>query len=165
MIIQTNNLLNGASKTMNVDGSGTPKVFSYSPGGSVSVELVGLTCVMQDEGTTSLNKFGALTALTNGVLIQVTINSVTTTITTIKDNADLCTRFHGNHFGNSATLSLLGIVTPEGFGNSTNIFMGHAEFNENGRILLTGADSISVTVQDNLTGLNSFQISCKVVSD
>lgn len=161
MVLQFNNLLNSGSKNMNVDGSSVNKVFSYSPGNGNSTQIIGLSCTLRDEGTTSLNKFGAITALTNGLLIQATVSGVTTTIATIKDNADLSNIFHYNQYGNSSVLSLLGIVTPQGFGNSNNVFVGHFDIELKQSILLTDTDSISVTIQDNLSGIDTLQVTCK----
>lgn len=148
---------------MNVNGSITPKTFTYSPGGGISVGVTGLMVLLRDEGTTSFDKFGALTALSNGLLVQATISGISRALTTIKDNADLCTRFHFNQFGSSAILSILSIVTPEGFGASNNVFIGFMEFQQ--PIILLDTDSIDVIVQDNLTNIDSLQIACKTVTD
>lgn len=149
-------LLNSGSKAMNVNG-GTPKTFSYSPG-SGSVALLGLSCLLKDDGSTDFTKFGAITALTNGVLIQYSIGGTTQTLATIKDNSDVTHSFHVNqHFGNSATLSILSIVTPQGFGNSTNVFRGVLVFGT--PITLTGSDAINAIVQDNLSAVDVFTMS------
>lgn len=155
-------LLNAGSKSLNVNGSSSPKTFSFTA--SQDTRISGLVCLLKDDGTTSLNKFGTLTALSNGVLIQVTIGGNITTLATIIDNADLCTTFHYNQFGNSAILSILGISTPLGFGNSNNVFVGYWEFNERELILQNG-DSISVYIQDDLRSIDTFQMSCKTYKD
>lgn len=154
MVVTTmQQLLNAGSKAMNVNG-GTPKTFSYSPGSGV-VGITGLSCLLKDDGATDFNKFGAITALTNGVLLQWSINGSTQTIATVKDNSDLAHVFpHNQHFGNSATLSILSIVTPEGFGNSTNVFRGILQFRQ--VITLSGSDAINAIVQDNLTSIDAF---------
>lgn len=154
MIIVENLKLSG-SKSMNVNGSSSSQVFSYSPG-TGSVVLKKLSCVLKDEGTTSLSNFGALSSLTNGVLVRVTINSNSRTITTIKDNADLCTRFNQNHFGSASVLNLLGITTPVGFGNTNNAFIG--SFNFGSPIVLNNTDSIEIVIQDNLTNIDLFEM-------
>lgn len=155
-------LLNSGSKAMNVNG-GTPKTFSYSPG-SGSIAVLGLSCLLKDDGATDFTKFGAITALTNGVLIQWSIGGTTQTVSTIKDNSDLTHTFPSNqHFGNSATLSILSIVTPQGFGNSTNVFRGILLFDE--PIILTGSDAINGIVQDNLTSVDVFTMSAMIAID
>lgn len=158
------NLTNGGSKNLNVNGSLTPQTFTYSPGAGNIAIVTGLTCLLQDEGTTSFNKFGAITALTNGITVQITIGGVSTIWATIKDNADLCTRFNtNNQFGNSAVLSVLGIVTAQGFGGSNNVFAGIFRFPSEYTVTLSDSDSISVTINDNLTAIDSFQMAVNVV--
>lgn len=158
-MISIRNFLNSSSKDMNVNGSVTPVSFSYSPESGVSA-ITGMTILFKDDGSTSFDKFGAITALTNGITINTNISSTISTITTIKDNADLCTRFHFNQFGNSAVLNLLSIVTPEGFGNSNNVFIGYMDFLD--PIILFNTDSIYVTIQDNLTNIDFIQMACKI---
>lgn len=153
------NLLNGSSKVMSVNGSVTPQVFSYSPGGGQTVAIRSIACVLKDDGTTSLDKFGAITALTNGLICQTTQSGVTQTLFTIKDNSDLCTRFYANQFGNGSILSVLGLGTPQGFGASNNIFVGYMELID--PILLFDTDLIMVAVQDNLSAIDILNMAVK----
>jgi hypothetical protein len=162
MITSTQQLLNAGSKLMNVDGSVTPKSFTYTA--SAPVELVtGIICILKDEGTTSFGNFGAASALTNGVMIQVTQGGNTRTIATIKDNADLCMVFPDNQFGNGAVLSILSVVSPEGFGDTNNCFVG--SFAPVNPITLASGDIVTVTVRDNLSGIDVFQMSLNVCVD
>lgn len=153
------NLLLSNSKSMNVDGT-TPKTFIYTA--PQALAILGISCILKDEGNTSLNKFGAITALTNGILIQATIGGITSTIMTIKDNSDLCKIFEVNQFGNSAALSILGIVTPEGFGASNNIFVGNTEFKNPFTLILNQDDTIQAVVQDNLTNIDILEMTVKL---
>lgn len=162
MIPIIKNLLNSGSKSMNVDGT-TPKSFLYTA--SQPIALLGLSCVLKDDGTTSFNKFGAITALTNGLLLQLTIGGVTTEITTIKDNADLCNRFHFNQFGNGAVLSILGVGTPQGFGDTNDAFIGFMEFNSPIYPILQSGDTIEAIVQDNLTNIDLLEIAAKIYTE
>ena len=161
MITVFNNLLNSNSKDMTIDGSSNSQTFSFSP--NIRSGVIGIMCVLKDDGATTFDKFGALTALTNGLLIQTTINGVTTEMATIKDNAELCTRFHFNQFGNGAILSILGIATPQGFGNSNNVFIGHMDFTYPNIITLSSGDSISVIVRDNLSNIDLLEMSVKTI--
>lgn len=163
MIYTISNFIKSGSKSMNVNGSVTPQTFTYSPG--VPAQILGITCILKDEGTCSLTNFGAIAGLTNGLLIQVVIGGVTTTMSTLKDNADLTTRFGFNQFGSSAVLSVLSIVTPVGFGNSNNVFVGYLEFPQSAPVVLDSADSIQVVIQDNLTNIDLLQMAVKAVMD
>lgn len=156
-------LLNAGSKLMNVNGT-TPKTFSYSPGGVLAQQVMGLVCILKDEGTTTFAKFGGITAITNGLQIQWSVGGNTQNYALIKDNADLTQAFPDHqHFGNSATLSLLGIATPEGFGNSNNVFKGKINFIT--PVLLTGSDAINVIVQDDLSAVDVLQIAAIIELD
>lgn len=162
VITAVQQLLLSGSKAMNVNG-GTPKTFTYSPG-SGNVRVIALSCLLKDDGTTDMTKFGAITALTNGVLLQWSIDGSTQTMATIKDNSDITHTFpHAQHFGNSATLSILAIITPQGFGNSTNIFRGMIVFNQ--PVTLSGSDAINVIIQDNITAIDVFTISAHIEMD
>ena len=161
MIFSIQQLQLSSSKLMNVNGSVTPKVFTYTT--SADQNLTSLLCLLKDEGSTTFGNFGALSILTNGVLIQITQNGNTRTLATIKDNADLCMVFPQNQFGNGAVLSILSIVSPEGFGDTNNCFVGSLNFRE--PIFLANGDSISVTIQDNLTNIDVFQMSCGLYTE
>ena len=161
MISMIQQLLNAGSKAMNVDGHTTPKVFTFTASGTQVV--TGLVCLLKDEGATTFGNFGAISALANGVLIQATQGGNTRTIATIKDNADLCTVFPQNQFGNGAILSILSIATPEGFGDTNNCFSGSVSFVN--PITLNNGDTITVTIQDNLTSVDTFQMSVLAAAD
>lgn len=162
MITQVFPLLNAGSKTMNVNGSSVNKNFSFAATGYM--EAISLSVILKDDGDTSLNKFGAITALTNGIVISTTQSATTRTIATVKDNMDLVNTFSDDqHFGNSATLSILGVVTPEGFGSSTNIFKGKIDFPK--PIPLNNGDTIDSLIQDDLSGIINLAISVITESD
>lgn len=151
-------LTNGGSKALTVNGSITPQTFSYAPGAQGVVKITGLSILLLD-GAGIFSKFGARNALTNGVALQWTISSTTSALMTLKDNADICTAFpHHQHFGSGAVLSILGIVTPQGFLNTTNVFRGVLEFTK--PVILDGSnsDSISAIVQDDLSSLTALQL-------
>lgn len=155
------NLLLSSSKNLNVDGASVSKTFSISV--STESHLTKFIILLKDDGSTSFSKFGAITALSNGLLFQIVVGGVTRTITTIKDNGDLCTRFPLNQFGNGAILSILSLATPEGFGGSNNIFMGLLELSY--PITLNIGDSVQVVVQDDLTSIDFLQVAVKLSQD
>ena len=155
-------LLNSGSKEMDVDGT-TPKIFSYTA--SATAILKKLKFGIIDTGACPSNKFGAITALSNGVLIQTVIGGSTTTIATLKDNGDLWTISEETDFGSSATLSILGTITPQGFLNTTNGFSGCIKFPEShkaDRILLSTDDTVQAVVQDDIEGLDFFRMTIEL---
>jgi hypothetical protein len=153
------NLANSGSKSMTVNGATTPVVFSYSPGAGVSSEIHKISCILKQSSgdNTAFTNFAAGSALTNGVLIQCTVNGTATTMCTLKDNSDLCNMFSVNQFGSGAILSILSVVTPEGFGGTNNCFVGVMEFLQ--PFILTGSDTLTVTVQDNLSSVGLLNMS------
>lgn len=148
-------LLNNGSKSMNIDGHITPKTFSYSPGTGNSAEILSLGVLLEATGTDPFNKFGNLTALTNGMQLSVTIGGITTVLMTVKDNTDFCTFFSQNNFGSSAIGALNAGI---GFGASIDVFNGRLEFNNN-QLILTDNDSIQITIQDNLSSIGTLACS------
>lgn len=155
-------LLLSASKEMNVNG-GTPKTFSYSP--AARSILRKMKIILIDDGTSTSIKFGSITGLTNGVLIQTVIGATTTTLATFKDNGDLTSHCDQVSFGSSAVLSILGIVTPQGFLNSTDVMEGSIEFpkaSEVDAIILEAGDTIQAVVQDDLTNIDLFRITVEL---
>lgn len=164
LISQTENFKNGSSKLLNVNGSVTPQVFEYAPDANKLVAITELTCILKDEGNTQLTNFGALGPLTNGLLVEAEINDTTITIMNLKDNADLATRFTFSQFGNGAVISVLGLGTAQGFGNSNNIFIGSMQLPE--PILLRGdlGDSIKIIVRDNLQAIDVLQMGLHFVN-
>lgn len=158
-------LLDGSEKEMNKNGSVTPKSYGYTA--TEITKVLSLSLLIIDEGSTSTDKFGALSALQSGVLIQAVLGGVTKTIATLKDNGDIVNACDRNSFGSSAVLSVLGISTPQGFLDSNDAFIGEIILGEISEIspldiILQADDVIKAVVQDNLTGLNFFRISVKV---
>ena len=78
-------LLNGASKDQNVDGSVTPQEFSYSPPAGYWFDCKRIMIYMEASTAFSSEKFGNLVALTNGW--ELLINGVVAANT--KDNVEL----------------------------------------------------------------------------
>lgn len=154
------NLLNSGSKDMTLDGSSVNKTFSYSAGGSTA-EVQSITVLLKDEGTTAYGNFGAISALTNGILLKSVNSNGDADIATLKDNGDLTTRFNRSHFGSSAVLSILSVVTPQGFGNTTNSFIGTMEVTPES-LILTGTDTLEAIVRDNLSNVDVLEMAVKV---
>ena len=148
---------------MNVNGSGTAQSFSFSPG-TGPFAVTDIDVLLEDAGADNFNKFGAITALTNGIKIQWTISGTTTVLAIVKDNAEMTNIFpHHQHFGSGAILSLLGVVTPEGFGNSSTVFKGCIHFDQ--PVLLQDSDILEAIVQDDLTAIGTLEIGIYVQSN
>lgn len=153
------NFKNAGSKLMNINGSVTPQVFSYAPSSDEITALNELTVVLTDEGTSPLGVFGSLgAALTNGIKIEVVLNGVTTQISLIKDNADLASRFTFSQFGNGSVLSILGLGTAQGFGNSNDVFVGSLQLPEPLVLVGSTGDQVKITIQDNISAIDVFQM-------
>lgn len=155
-----NALMNAGSKLANVNGT-TPKTFTYTMTADGLINSI--SCILKDDGTTSLTNFGAIAAISNGVLIQATQSGSNRTIATIKDNADFSLAFNANQYGNGSVLSILGIITAQGFGNSNNIFVGTRIFQI--PIQMFSGDSISVVIQDNLSAIDVLQFLVEATID
>lgn len=149
-------LLNGSSKAMNVNGSVTPVVFSYTA--TEDQVITSIKFILEDSGTNSLNTFGAIASLTNGCIIEAVIdgNTEDMTVSAMKDNADLMGLCTDCRFQNVPVISVLGgTLTATGFTNSEKTFAG--EWTLDHGLAMKDGDIIRLTVRDNLTGLNTFE--------
>ena len=142
--------LNGASDVMAVDGSVTPVVFSIAPPSGQIWYIDTLSFLFSDGGASKSDDWGAINGgLTNGVLIETFISSVSRTIANLKINRGLVITFSDGAFsgGNS------------GFITDANFYSGILDMRPNVTLIGSAGDKIKVTVRDNLTGLISQQMS------
>lgn len=127
------------NKDLNVVGSlQNPIVYSIAP--QVNTEIVSLNCVLESAGASAFGGFSS--ALTNGILIEQTIGGVKTTVFLIQDKADLLACF------NSALIEPI---------TSSN-FVGSYVSITNPPLILSPGDSITVTVQDDLSAIGTFNM-------
>lgn len=141
VIYQPKALLNGASRTMNVNGSVTPQNFLYTVPSNTTYYLESISIIISDNGTPTAAKFGDLAALTNGFRLQIKSNGTTYDIYNFKTNGEL-------------TLVFNSMFTPPSAGwlNDTDLMVGTLRFNR--PIKLVASDFVQFTVRDNLSGLN-----------
>jgi len=138
-------LLNGSSKACDVNGSVTPVSFRFTPSTYVFyLELLSL--VIEDQGDFTPNLFGKLTALTNGVQINVKSKGQTFTISNLKDNADI----YGTFIEDPAAQSFSALLQA-----NQNTYW--ASWSLQNRIVLDPAqgDYLEVLIRDNLKGLDT----------
>jgi hypothetical protein len=143
------------SEDMNVDGSSTEVEFSASPSGLQSGcewRITRFMFVINDNAAMDDSKFGALTALTNGVYFRVE-NGTTKNIFCARSNGDLASHMYDVEYVD-ATLGPAGEYGLRGrrtFGTS----------GKNGsviRLTADGSDAFKCIIQDNLTGLTKFNV-------
>ena len=142
------NLLNGSSKSMNVNGSVTPVEFSYAPGAGKTEYLESLKFYLSDGGNPSEDLFGAITALTNGVKIEIRSKGTTKEYYNLKDNTDVVMGFRN-----------LPQVT--NFMAEKNIY-GFRDFDPPLILKNSNSDFVKVTVRDNLTGIQKMRMSVAI---
>jgi hypothetical protein len=148
------NLKDGSSAGMSVDGSSVNKTYKISPEAGKAIAIRGLTVLLEDAGSTGFGSFGAIGALSNGLLIQTYVKGQVADVTIIKTNADLTTRFNRSHFGSSAVGTLGGA---QGFGESNDAFIGYLEFPST--LILNEGDELRVVVRDDLRAIGFLQMS------
>lgn len=137
---------NGGSKEMDVDGSGPPVSFTLEglvPGQRYYLQEVSL--YIEDSTNMESDEFGALVALTNGVLMR-SGSGPGIEITLLKDNQDI------HHFFSVWQQS------PVLKDNDQQHFMVRERFDN--PIIIT--DEVEVLIQDDLTGLDFFRIAVKI---
>lgn len=146
---QTFFLMNAGSKLMNVNGSVTPVNFDFTPAsGAYYVEQISF--FIQDTGTQGMADFGALAALTNGLLIKTKSNGIENDWQNLKDNIDLAMTFHEH--------AILLAAVSTGFLNSNDFFLGAFQFDNPITLKFSTSDFFRATVRDNLTGINNLRM-------
>lgn len=146
------------NKSMAVNGASVNKVFSWVPDEGKEISVSKLTILLKDDGASTFAKFGSISVLTGGILIEAVIDGVAREICNIRDNGDLCTHFPFSQFGSAAVLSILSVVTPQGFGDSNDVFVGSMQFSEPLGIIAANGDLIRATVRDDLSAIDTLLI-------
>ena len=142
--------LNGGSGDLTVDGSSTPVEFTIGPGAGVTWYIFEFNIIIDDTGNANPDSYGAIASgLTNGLLIEQTIDSTDYEFDTIKTNAQLVQAFGAQAFRGTANAFL----------NSGNFYSGTRLLREPIRLDGTAGDEIKVTVQDDLSGLTTHEFS------
>jgi hypothetical protein len=141
-------LLNAGSEIMTVDGSVTPKVFSFPADATDDIFPVELRLMFVDNTTPfGENKFGTGSALTNGLLFEVISNGVLVQVGNVKVNDDFylltpATQARSDQVGAFDWISV-GI-------NLANTAVLKA----------ATSDVVRITVRDDLTATNYLRASC-----
>jgi hypothetical protein len=141
--------IHAGSEAMNVDGSETPVVFSVSdldPGQRVVLQSISFA--LGAAATFDLEQFGNVAALANGIELTCGTNT-----RNIKDNADIF--MFSSYYVLQSASPLLGddYTAIMGRWDLTDTFGGNAPVIDN-------ASDITITINDNLTSLPLFRMSC-----
>jgi len=138
-------LLDTANKSMDVDGSVTPVVFSFSPASTEVWIVHKIRITMSTSSIKGVTDFGVLSTLANGLLFEWDINSAATQILNVTTNTELLACF-GNEFNDGATGNNMAA-------ENGAIYVAQLDFSEDPR-RLTDLDEIRATVRDDLTTLD-----------
>ena len=138
--------MNGSSIDLNVDGSVTPVDFTVeAPSGKIWY-IHRVTILIEDIGT-SFARFGGITSLTNGVDFKISQNGLSEELLgNIKKNSEFYL-FSKNIISESSTTDLL-VIHIDIKELSGSVFILNETLN----------DIFTVTINDNLTGLNTFRV-------
>lgn len=141
------------SRDLNVDGSTTPVTFQIRGAGPTSELAINITRFMfsmECDTSLDLNKFGDLTALTNGLVLRRS-NGITRNIFNIKRNSDFVILAYD--------LTMYDATHPI---QAVNGLASRYTFNgedKHGTVLqLLPGDSLDLIVQDDLSDLEIFQV-------
>lgn len=143
-------LIDGVEDEMNVDGSSTAVPYLYIPPASYAATIHRLTMFIETGTAMDTELFGNLAELTNGVVIQVTDNGVTTILDTWHSNADMLLDMYD--FGSAGAI----------FGKSTKVATGRWSFYRatggSRGIYVPKDGSFKAVVQDDLRTLVHFHV-------
>lgn len=151
--------LDGASNDMTIDGSSTSVDFSINASQDFDIYVKSISVIIGDGGSPALNKFGALTALANGVEF-VYFNQLLGGYTLhdgIKSNLEFLRLGEPIGFGDSTTAALADV---SGGGTEKsylpNIDMAKSYGLAYGLRLVKGTtDKLIFRINDSLTGLTT----------
>jgi len=144
-------LVNGASKYMNVDGSGFPIDFLFAPIAGEVILIDQLSLIMIDKGSMKYDVFASIgKQLTNGLSLEIKTNNSVYNIMNIKDNLDLASFFESPASDRD-----------DSFLDSKDQFRGFSKFKE--PIILKGSngDYIKWIVADKLTKVKTMASSIR----
>jgi len=139
--------VDGSSNDMTVDGSTTAVEFTAGPGAGEIWYIFEIGLSIEDSGNNTIDRFGAITELTNGVLIEQTINSTDYEFENLTTNLDIIESFT-DHFIRGQANSFL---------NAGNFFSGKLELRVPVTLVGDNGDEFKMTVRDDLTGLNTLR--------
>jgi len=133
-------LENGGSNDMGVDGSSTPVTFSFTPTSGFNFKFVRFLLYFEANTAFDSEKFMNLTALTNGVDVKISGN----TISNWKDNIDVLTDMFD--------LSSAGAV----FGKETKSMSGRwtLQRTASAPIWVADTESVAFVINDDLSAAN-----------
>lgn len=135
-------LLDGAATNMNIDGSGTPVVFTLTPGAGKEFFVEKINLFMRDQGAFKLDEFGSGKALTTGIKLEIKSKGVLQTALIVKNNRELI-----ENIDNLNTFSQI---------EGNPLFVMSKVFEKPITLLGDQGDFIKLTIQDDLTFLQEF---------
>lgn len=137
-------LLNGVSQEMNVNGAVTPVEFTSSfVEDKIFLKEIGFFIL--DNGTTTPSEFGNITALSNGLKIEIKSQGNIYQFQNLKDNMDIVNTFTTNPI-------LPG--TASGFLNNNDLYSGSFIFDIPIVLSSSTNDYIKFIVRDDLTQID-----------
>ena len=134
-------------KSMNVDGSVTPQIFTVKPLSTQAGDITRIICEIRDNAAMDFETFGALPALTNGVAVRVNNGDGTyRNVFNFKSNGDIILMCFDHNFAVNNGGGTRGFT-------SRITFAGQSKHGV--AIRLDGAlgEELEMVIQDDLTGL------------
>jgi hypothetical protein len=157
-------LANSAGSTdMTVDGSATAVQFFVSASQTYNIYIASLSWIIGDGGSPALNKYGALTALTNGVRVDY----VTEDLGTFEMHDGIKTNLEAIRFGvDTGAIGTGGdaYLADVSGGGTEKSYLPSVDFRETFglpyglRLRKETNDKLVFTVRDDLTGLTTHDI-------
>ena len=146
-------LNSGSSIEMNVDGSDPVVKFKYTVPANRCAVIRRVNWAIED-ATVKMPEFGGISALTNGLLVQVIDTDTTTVVLDFLDGNPIKQNFH------FALLAGSDVDIERDTGNvNETLFVRWSLYKGGGPLFLAPGQIFQVTVQDDLTGLDAFHAS------
>jgi hypothetical protein len=137
------------SNELNVNGATTNVRFSLVPTAGKSLTITEFIFRVRQDGAT-LQRFGGLTELTNGVLVEFRTNEQPTVeFFAAKTNAELI------------AFSSDGQIMIDAYNDNTDLVVARFTLNPGIKLNADSTDNIFITVRDNLSSLTSFRVQAR----
>ena len=133
---------------MNVDGGTTPQDFSIILGDNSTIELdiTGIRFQITDNVDMDDGKFGGLSALPRGAVMQITHSDGTHNLFTVKTNGKFGLVMDNTEYNDKAPAGQYGFSAEWKVSNDNGV-----------TLRLSPGDSLKLIIQDDLTTLTSFK--------
>jgi len=153
VIYTIENVLRNGNKSMDVNGSVTPRDYDYTPPVGEVMYLENISFMFRDVGTMDTTDFGAIAGvLANGVQVLIRSKGTEYEITNIVDNMDVVSSFPSTFTPVSDNAGAI-----RGMLDEEDVYVGNMFFKTPIKLDNSTGDYVRFRIRDDIRGLNDFE--------